>query len=233
MEHEERNALDLLQRESGDNVFDDMRSDNFIERDWLYIPFNFRQRDRIVKLYDNLAKQFERTIGEDELEQLWRGRIPADLDKIMKAYEKAPGGMNTNSMSLFSGCAGHESVQYLRTGCKFCWCEKHWHCFKSKISGCLYTGDYGASGKMKCEQLSRAYGEYWKHVRCVQVPHHGSKHNFNGNFLVMKAIFVISAGYTNKYQHPHASVIKAFLLRNEMLYIVTEQAGSSVCLCVK
>ena len=88
-------------------------------------------------------------------------------------------------------------------------------------------GDYEASGAAKWKELTKAYHKYWDHIGCVQIPHHGSCYNFNHDFLKINASFVISAGYSNKHHHPHASVIKAFMLKGIMPYIVTEQAGSA------
>lgn len=94
-------------------------------------------------------------------------------------------------------------------------------------------GDYDAAGSEKWEQLQRAYSKYWKYVGCVQLPHHGSKYNFNDNFVDLDAFFVISAGFSNRFHHPHASVVKALLLSHKTLFVVTEQAGSSVHLQIE
>lgn len=225
-----------ISRENGDR---NMRSGtNVLEEDmsgisgsgifskWLYIPFNFRQGERIQKLMDNLKIQFGKVITEKDLEQIWKANAPGDRDKIKEAYKTVPGSLNTNSMTLFSGEVDYGLRQFVNMDCRkyFYKCSGYFY----KSSGCLYTGDYDAAGKMKWEQLKNAYRDYWKYIGCVQVPHHGSKHNFNHKFLDLDAFFVISAGYVNRYQHPHAGVIKSFLLRHICPYIVTEQAGSAV-----
>src|SRR5699024_6704712 len=130
--------------------------------------------------------------------------------KIKESYKKIQGGLNTNSMTLFSGEIEYKLRQFRRI-CYYiiCWiavlgcCNRY--CFY-KPSGCIYTGDYDALDKTKWEELEKAYREYWEHIGCVQIPHHGSKNNFNQNFLKMNAFFIISAGYSNKYGHPHESV---------------------------
>lgn len=69
---------------------------------------------------------------------------------------------------------------------------------------------------------------YWDSIGCVQVPHHGSKHNFNPKLLEFRCIYVISAGFSNRYRHPHESVVKQFLFNHVMPYIVTEKDESEL-----
>lgn len=216
--------------DSGDNLFEDINFSSQIHEEWLYIPFNFRQKSRIKKLNDNLLIQFGRTITEDDLEQMWADTSQAGYgsrQKIKAAYQSVPGTLNVNSMTLFSGEKKYALMQYYGTPCVEC-CKSLWQCACTKPSGCLYTGDYDAAGKKKWEELETAYKEYWKSIGCIQVPHHGSKHNFNYNFLNMNAYFVVSAGFSNRYQHPHARVVKAFLLNRKELFVITEQTGSSL-----
>lgn len=221
--------------ESGDNLFDDINFLSQMSGTWLYIPFNFRQESQIKKLKDNLMMQFGRTITEHELGQMWQAPSQAGNDnrqKIKAAYQSVPGAHNVNSMTLFSGTERSDLRQYCGTSCVRynrslrCW-------FQMKPSGCLYMGDYDAAGSEKWEQLQRAYSKYWKYVGCVQLPHHGSKYNFNDNFVDLDAFFVISAGFSNRFHHPHASVVKALLLSHKTLFVVTEQAGSSVHLQIE
>lgn len=212
-------------RRSGEDVFETIKHSYgrvFPAYDrWLYIPFNFRQSKRIQVLLTNLKGQFHKDITEGELVRLWENNVPGDRDKIKQAYLKVPGGLNVNSMTLFSGETDRGLRQY-KQGC----CS--WRCHEGeRQSGCLYTGDYDASGSMKWKELKSAYQKYWNHIGCVQIPHHGSRHNFNPDFVGLKAFFVVSAGYANKYRHPHASVIKALILGGITPHIVTEQAGSA------
>lgn len=229
------NDLDINSRRSGDNVYGDIKNDTGINvtmySEWLYIPFNFRQHERIDKLMDNLAIQFGKVITEYDLREIWRNNIPGDRDKIKEAYKKVPGTLNTNSMTLFSGEINYDLRQFIGASC-FNYCRRFFGCHY-KPSGCLYTGDYDAAGKRKWAQLKKAYENYWDYIGCVQIPHHGSLHNFNDDFLDMNAFFVISCGFSNRNRHPHASVIKSFLLRCIMPYIVTEQIGSAAYFLIK
>ena len=93
-------------------------------------------------------------------------------------------------------------------------------------------GDYDASGTQKWKELRDAYNEYWGYIGCVQIPHHGSHHNYNSKIAELNAINVISAGYENSYRHPHSSVIKDLMLNDCVVHIVTENIGSQVDLKV-
>ena len=65
-------------------------------------------------------------------------------------------------------------------------------------------------------------------IGCLQVPHHGSKYNFNKKLLDFNASYIISAGRTNKYRHPHADVIKEMYMERKYPWIVTEEYRSGV-----
>lgn len=221
------NDLDFPRRRSGDNIFTDINnsgtSGGALYSEWLYIPFNFRQGERIDILMKKLEDIYKRPITEDEVEELWRNNASGDRDKIREAYKGIPDDFNTNSMTLFSGETHKQLRQFANTCCR----KYRLGCHDLTPSGCLYTGDYDASGKFNWSQLENAYRDYWKHIGCVQIPHHGSGRSFNRGFLDMNAFFVISCGYANKYRHPHASVMRSFLLRFIFPHIVTEHVGSA------
>lgn len=201
------------------------RNEAYISRlDWLFIPYNFRQEERIIKLKKNLREEFGREIADDELESLWKKDIDDARDKIRKAYKGIPGGLNVNSMTLFSGTKDDGLEQKL-VKCHECYYCRYNDRFRPP--GCLYTGDYDASGNYKWKKLSSAYSKYRKHIGCIQLPHHGAKDSFNDGFLDMNCFYVISAGSRNKYQHPHSIVIKKFLFKDIMPFIVSEQADSA------
>lgn len=204
-------------------------SENAIN-EWKYIPFNFKQDKRIEKLQDELKR---RSIDINDVENIWKNGTDSEKAPIIEAYKKVPGGLNTNSMTLFSGTKKANSFQCISKAKK---CLKTYSdkCFFAKQkAGCLYTGDYEAEGNKKWEELKEAYKNYWEYIGCVQVPHHGSKHNFNEEFLKLKCIYVISAGTTNKYQHPNARVLKDFVMERILPFVVTENDDSEVSLSVK
>lgn len=239
-EYDSFNDYDIISISSGQNLMDDiinsrrLHNDSLISK-WEYIPYNFRQSARIEKLFIELRDKFKRKININELENLWRYGSNNDRDEIKEAYKKVPGTLNTNSMTLFSGTTNPESFQYVNCwdGC-FCtrccqWCVD---VCQKQMSGCLYMGDYDASGSQKWMNLKEAYKLYWNNIGCVQVPHHGSRHNFNKELLAIKCIYVISAGYSNKYRHPHAPVLKQFIFNHIIPYIVTEYDESELSISI-
>ncbi len=217
---------------SGENVFEIVcGSEEGIQSihklDWLYIPFHFREKVKRNILKENLKERLGTCNPEELLDCLKNN--PLYRADIKEAYSKIPGGFNTNSMTLFSGTKSEHFAQFLihhKCPCKG-------HCFPIK-PGALYMGDYDTSGSQKWQQLQRAYEEYIPYIGCLQVPHHGSKHNFNFKLLDMLScqVYVISAGLNNKYDHPDGDVVKQIVLSGKYFGIVTEQPWSEITMDV-
>lgn len=225
--------IPISQIQSGTNILDIISFPTVLTGlEWEYVPYNFREDER--------GKQFrtelEHNIGElppdlnKNLAEIWKDA--ATREKIMAAYKKVEGSLNTNSMVLFSGIRAEWMFQKPRRFMKtyygpYCCetCPRYWCEWKSpeKESGCLYTGDYEAKGAQKWQALYNAYQDYWKYIGCVQLPHHGSQNNYNASFADLDAYFVISAGSHNKYQHPNSSVCNDLFMNHKPLSIVTEE----------
>ncbi len=225
---EDWNDVDARRIVSGDNVANLL---GFHQSEFLYwelIPFNFRQQERVDTLKKSLAHEFHCDLEQlDEIIEDIIMDYSRNKDRIRNAYRHVSGSFNTNSMTLFSGIREHYIRQF---GAVFK--RQYDPCCCSKESGCLYLGDYDASGKHKWDALKRAYDKYWAYVGCIQIPHHGSSHNYNEEFSKLDAIHVISAGYRNQYRHPHSSVIKDLTLNDCRVHIVSENIGSQLDLKV-
>ena len=79
--------------------------------------------------------------------------------------------------------------------CKY-WCkilEKNENViFYGIHRGCIYTGD----GNLNLVDLDKVYSKFIHNVGTVQIPHHGSKHNFKENcFIGKNYICPISTGF--------------------------------------
>lgn len=212
-------------------IFNDIKIDREFENDWRFIPFNFRQKERVEQLYKNLENLFGCELTAKDLESKWRSGILDDRKKIKEAYAEIKGSLNTNSMTLYSGKKSFELGQRIA-------CIPYDRCWNGCYSGvtgvgCLYLGDYDARGTRKWEDLHNAYKEYWNNIGCVQIPHHGSKHNYNCELAKLDAYCIISAGESNKYQHPHSFVTKDLLLNGRFPYIVSNRKCSEVKLVVE
>jgi beta-lactamase superfamily II metal-dependent hydrolase len=82
------------------------------------------------------------------------------------------------------------------------------------LAGCLYFWDYEAKGEQKWAQFINHYKNYWDYVGVVQIPHHGSKYNYNRQINQNNPkLSIISSGIKNRYRHPHASTLKRYYLR--------------------
>lgn len=213
---------------SGENVWSYITPDNEtkdkLDR-WIYIPFNFRHTDRMAFLQKALFKEFGCI---KNLQSFWTNSNVYTKDKIKEIYRKIPGGHNVNSMTLYSGPAQNRGYQLMYQNYLFSHCCQRY----VKHAGCLYTGDYDASGKQKLECLRERYSKHWEYIGCLQIPHHGSKHNYNSYFSTLNSFFIISVGRSNRYRHPHSKVIKNLLFNYHYPFIVTEDGESAVHLVV-
>ncbi|MCI8328618.1 MAG: MBL fold metallo-hydrolase [Oscillibacter sp.] len=209
------------------------------ELEWQYIPFNFRETARTAALKKAMELHLGRTYTGGELKDLLqRGAIGIGL--IKQLYDAVPGSFNTNSMTLLSASPDGEIMQRpsalsLREDFSACArpspCRKHFRCscLLASPSGCLYTGDYDASGPQKWRELYSAYGKYSHCIGSVQIPHHGSSHNYNPRLLHIGDCFfcIISAGSRNRYHHPNPYVIKDILANRRYPLLVTEDSGET------
>ena len=196
--------------------------------DWVYVPFNYRETSKYKKMIVELENEFGSKIDlKDALYMV--DNDPSVIPRYKSVYERIPGDINSNSMVLFSGpkdkkrtleeCFFPASIDidmFIRT--------------RAPIGpGCLYMGDYDANGKDKWKKLKEAYSEYWSRIGCIQIPHHGSKNNYNKELANdPRKVYVISAGEHNPYGHPDDSVIKDLYIKRSSFHVVTEDKQSKV-----
>ena len=65
-------------------------------------------------------------------------------------------------------------------------------------------------------------------IGVIQIPHHGSKYNFNSKLINDNVFYFINAGKNNKYCHPHTDVINQILYNDAYFEIVTEDVNSTL-----
>lgn len=199
--------------------------------DWRYIPFNFRETARTAEFKAAMLDRLGRVCTCAQLRDLLvKGDIT--LHDVRQIYRAVPGSFNTNSMTVLSVSVDDKIVQapsrdlidcpHYSVYSRMCRCEET--CGRRFANGCLYTGDYDARGPQKWRELRRAYDEYESCIGCLQIPHHGSVHNYNEGLLEIGGcgFYVISAGSRNRYQHPHAAVIKSIIMNGKFPIVVTE-----------
>lgn len=196
--------------------------DKSIDTDWFLIPFNYR--------YSELKDEFEKKLKEQKLslEQLnGTNDILRNKDKIKKAYKKVTGGLNPNSMILFSGVKDSANrllrkMMYSNSEC-LCRIYNLLFSYNETPCGCLYLGDVDLNQTNIVADIRKRMGDVWNNIGTIQIPHHGSVHNFNSDILgSMMRNAVISYGGKNQYGHPSDSVKKELFENAVIPYDVTE-----------
>jgi Metallo-beta-lactamase superfamily len=183
-------------------------------KNWVFIPFNFQDSKRSILLKSELSKKGINISNVRKFSELWS--YPNNRILIKDVYNSIPGNFNTNSLTLYSGPEkGNRYPIELRYG--------------ADEAGCLYFGDYEANGSKKWKEFYNKYESYWRLIGTVQIPHHGSRYNYNRKINQIKPmISVISAEYSNRHRHPHSSTIKNIIVDGGWPLIVNEKNYSRV-----
>ena len=88
-------------------------------------------------------------------------------------------------------------------------------------------GDYNAKGTRKWNEFEKGFKQYFYCIGIIQIPHHGSRHNYNPKLNFKPRLFsIMSAGIHNKFRHPHGSTLKQIILHDGIPIIVTENPHS-------
>lgn len=236
---------------SGTDV-SDIISSNFKNFNWEFVPYNFKQNERIKELKEQLEKETEYS-PEQLLTLLQYKKDGAHaknmIKKLRDIYKKISGTPNSNSMTLFSGITNEHIFEQHLQNYKFNnpdslhlknlngekimafrnkFYSKAYNFKFFKNTGCLYTGDFDASREEQFLSLKTEYNNYWKYIQYIQVPHHGARNNFNDKFIHSDKIYIISAGSKNQYNHPHDEVLREILVKNAHVFIVNENSYSLV-----
>lgn len=199
---------------------------------WEYIPYNLKYND----LYSKIKREYSKSglsIPNDALinidsVNLWEAKNI--FNNVIKSNKR-----NINSMVLYSG-----SVIPQKWNCNAiinynfnCILNYYFDRYYNKHikTGCLYLGDYDLTEKDAFKLLKKKYCCVENNISLVQVPHHGSKHNFDericSEFADLK-IFFISAGEKNKYRHPSCTVIEKIYYLHNCVCLVTENKSSAI-----
>jgi beta-lactamase superfamily II metal-dependent hydrolase len=210
---------------------------------WVYSLYNHKNNEYYSKISSKLK--------EKDIDILIPENYKENIDKIIDVYKEYFENLNDSSMFLYSG---KEKINIRKITICFDRLILNEKKYKSKVKnfktlkhlnqnerlyflhkrikklepnngkhGCLYTGD----GNIKKENLNiqKIYKRYWKNIYIIQIPHHGSKNNYNYEFSEEKNMnFIVSSG-TNYKNHPDESIAKS-LNENNNFYNVTENPSS-------
>ena len=84
-----------------------------------------------------------------------------------------------------------------------------------KNMDCLYTGDIPIT-----ESVKTTFRNIKPHY--IQVPHHGSEHNYDEGIYNNHQISFISAGKNNRYEHPHRKTLIGLIQKCKTVHMITE-----------
>jgi len=210
---------------------------------WRFIPFNYRADERMKKFKDELLKH-DLPIEEVVESRLFRDNknvkeaykdVKKAHEVVKKAYKDICGGLNESSMILYSG---KEKNDFIDTYAPFflhyfpktekqrpvevlSWGESQ--------SGCLYMGDINLNRDSIVADIKGKLGQHLNFVGTLQVPHHGSKHNFSADILLSNMFYaVFSYGKDNSYKHPSDEVLRQLLANDIFPLLVIEDSSSQV-----
>lgn len=223
--------------------------------DWIFKPY-YRHPER----KDDLEKQLEELLKDTDFQKALKG-IGVQISSVQEltnmiskaefatlignekiktslrsAYKALTGGINKNSLVLYSGPAKEET---------------RYRCYSPGISGldyfegydeplfhhlfhylyrkpaCVYTGDSG----LDMPGYSRDLGVLWYHVGTIQLPHHGSRSSFDFSHNIVSFtdspfIFPVSCGEQNGYGHPSAEVLDYLRVHLCLPVVVTENRST-------
>lgn len=190
---------------------------------WLYIPWN-PKIDTSAGLYNKI--KIELNAGHDfsmaDLPRIIKDKI----NKCKVLYDGYfPNGHNSYSMTLFSGLNDcHYSPEYCHCMPECCHCICKYHRMVCPCPNYLHTGDY--EPEYECCQIKKFYGRLWSHTPAIQVPHHGSKNNFDCELYKNRLFGFISCGMSNKFKHPHHNTILGITDAGCHPVIITENINS-------
>ena len=194
---------------------------------WEYIPFNFNNQQLIIDIEKAYGDKGRKIPDVNQINKIELDFAKTIFNQILKPGQKR----NAHSMIVYSGANNLKDwgcrVLYNNfCGHKYCIHRCYYH---EIATGCIYFGDFDLNIQGALKNISSKYNMVKDNISIMQVPHHGSIHNFNSNIFSTfsrLSILFISAGEQNKYRHPSSTVMKNILKTGHHLRLVTENKSS-------
>ena len=168
-----------------------------------------KEKELILELSKRISALAE-SISDDFKDEIWYrnlidGLSELDLDDIKKVFTSIyKGSQNRYSMLVHSYPV-----------------DKH-----LKNMDCLYTGDIPITESVKTTIIN-----IMPHY--IQVPHHGSEHNYDESIYNNHQISFISVGRTNRYEHPHRKTLIGLIQKCKTVHMITEATEDNDSKCYK
>lgn len=191
--------------------------------DWYFIPFNYKHIQRKNEFVAALAKLKLKLTDIDTTDKILYYK-----NKIKQAYTKVKGDLNENSMILFSGkSSSNRSMECYTSHNYHGFCNHHYHLLEC---GCLFLGDIDLNQPGIVSDIKNNLTAFLDFTGTIQIPHHGSVHNFNDSFLIDLNIdcAVFSYGTTNSFGHPSSRVIGEIVQNDIFPHLVDEHPNSVI-----
>lgn len=210
-------------------------------RDWFFVPFNRNNKINLNTFKTILNRE---GLNPSEIKEILKNKkidkqkyreIKKLFNEVSKRdnhiHKKLNAMINYNSMMVYSGPI-NPSYRLINDFMRPEYCYYHsryfryyrgyFEDFRYRV-GCIYTGD----SNLENDILSVAYGKYSDFVGTIQIPHHGSKENFNQSLFNLDFCFCpMSFGTDNPYNHPSGLVVAELFENYKLPIFITEKTDS-------
>jgi len=202
---------------------------------WLFRFFNYKVSPSALQNFIKcLGKMGFKLPNNEEIKRIIRDKH--SLRRLKRCYNsivrKLNNDFNNSSLVVYHG--PKDGVAIKNTICVFSpLCYPHESCqyfssqftFFVKKSGQLLTGDINLNLEHKYNELEKHYHGCFNNVIVGLVPHHGAGRNWKYKLLESTSeskIWVVSAGFANRYGHPSPEVIESILSKGKRCVWVNE-----------
>ena len=201
-----------------------------LDYQWMFIPYNPPVKGDRNQLANKLSEGLEATapITLRTLPSLIQDKQKTDLCRSI--YEQVFGkNHNSYSMTLFSGT--RHPNQFKRLPTHISWPFMCYDCLDciEFYPNCLYTGDFDPHSFI--DKLIRFYDPLWETIHAIQVPHHGSRKNYNEKFYKHARLGFVSVGERNRHRHPNIDVLIKIYRQQCLPIVVTESKMTKMEFC--
>lgn len=215
---------------------------------WIYKPFNICDDSLYEELLKNLdsEKQLKEKLAriskEPRIMDIEDKFGIQDQNKLRDIYNKITSRRkNKSSMVVYSGPIEIQKRKFSQFNPIPTneWIHS-FLCSANKVQlrkavGAIYTGDLDLNAKIfnssssVCDYLRHALDAFSEIIGTIQVPHHGSRHNFNPSIIQNfpnAYIYFCSYGLNNTYHHPYAGIRITIMSKKRILWEITEEDDS-------
>lgn len=192
---------------------------------WTYTPFNPPIKQRAAKLNHALRRSsvfntIFTTSGNDKVAALADKIRAGHLSDLREVFRKAFNDKhNEYSMTVLSSC-GKQCHQPCEKSCHKAINAQNRYC----TLNCLYMGDFQPDND-NLPPLMKVYDNL-RYVGILQVPHHGSVHNYDQKLYQSPRICIVSADSIDRFGHPDNNTISGIVNNKGIVILVTENEKS-------